>query len=433
MKTELKKLPKSEIEIDFELTAEEFSKYVDRALEHLKDHVKMDGFRQGMVPKEMVEKKVGQENLLMEAGDLAVKESYSKFVKENNLEPIGNPDVQIKKIPASRSFSEGGAKEDTFSFTVKVALLPEIKLPDYKKIASGIKNNEISVTEKEIEDAINYLQKSRAKFSQVNRPAENKDFVEIEYQNEHINQGKIVNDKFILGEGGFLKDFEDNIIGMKSGEEKEFMSKFPENNPNKALTGKESKFKVKMISVQKMELPEINDEFAKSLGVFDSLVALKENLNEGITMEKQETERQRKRGEILSKVSENITFDLPEKMLAYEQEKLFGDLKNQITHNFKISFEDYLIQIKKTEEEIKASFKLEAEKRIKNFLVLREIGKKENIEVSNQELEEEMNKEIKKYSKDQLDKIDIAELREYTKGAIFNEKVFQFLEKLSQN
>src|ERR1043166_3602224 len=120
MKTELKKLPKSEVEIQFELTAQEFEKYFQKGLEHLKSHVKMDGFRKGNVPKEMVEKQVGQENVLMEAGDVAVKEVYPKFVAEQKLEPIGDPEVQIKKI----------AKGSPFEFTVKVSVLPEISLPD---------------------------------------------------------------------------------------------------------------------------------------------------------------------------------------------------------------------------------------------------------------------------------------------------------------
>jgi len=123
---------------------------------------------------------------------------------------------------------------------------------------------------------------------------------------------------------------------------------------------------------------------------------------------------------------------LPEKMVVYEQERLFEDTKNGVASQFKISFEQYLSSIKKTEEEIKKSFRLEAEKRIKNFLTLRQIGKAEKIEVSKEELEDEMNRVAKSYSKEQLEKIDIAQLREYSKGAIFNEKVFQKLETFSQ-
>ncbi len=421
MKTEIKKLPKSELEINFELDEIEFVGFIDKALEHLKGHVKMDGFRKGHVPKEMVEKKVGQENLLMEAGDLAVKDAYTKFVIEQKLEPIGEPEVKITKI----------AKGSPLLFTAKVSVLPDIELPDYKKIVGEIKGLEISVEPKEIDEALIYLQKSRAKFSQIDRAAENKDFVEIEYTNENINSGKVVKDRFILGEGGFMKDFEDNVLGMKAGDEKEFTAKFPDNAPNN-LAGKESSFKVKMLSVQKMELQEINDEFAKSLGMFDSLVKLKENLLGGITLEKKEAELQRKRGEILQKISEKIKFELPEKMVEYEQKRLLEDLKMQVQSQFKLEFEDYLKSVKKTEEEVKATFKLDAEKRIKNFLVLRQIGKAENVEVSEAELDEEANRELKKYSKEQAAKIDIRQLKEYSKGAVFNEKVFQKLESFSK-
>lgn len=422
MNTNIKKLEKSQIEVEFELTAEEFQKHLDSALLKLKDQVKMDGFRKGAVPLKMVEEKIGNENLLMEAGDLAVKKSYSEFVRENNLEPIGDPEVQIKKI----------AKGSPFEFVVKVSVLPEIKLPDYQEIAKKIKVQEIKVDDKEIEDAISYLQKSRAKLSQVDRGAEPKDFVEIEYQNSQINGGKMIKDGFILHEGGFLKDFEDNLLGMKTGEEKQFKAKFPDNTPNKDLAGKESDFLVRMVSVQKMELPEIDDEFAKALGAFDTMVSLKENIKGGITMEKQVGEKQRQRGEILSKISDKITFDLPEKMVDYESIRLFEDFKNQIAQNAKVDFDEYLASVKKSEDEIKKSFKMEAEKRIRNFLVLREIGKAEKIEVTEEELDVEMQNAIKNYSKEQLEKIDINELREYTKGAIYNEKVFQILENYSK-
>ncbi|MEK7664170.1 MAG: trigger factor [Patescibacteria group bacterium] len=434
MKTAKKDLSKSQLEIEFELTAEEFNEYVDRALDHLKSHTKIDGFRQGQVPRDLVEKKVGQENLLMEAGDLAVKKSYAGYINENALEPIGRPEVQIKKI----------AKGNPFLFTVKISILPEVILPNYKEIASQVKAESISVDEKEIEDALSYLQKSRAKFSQIDRGAEVKDFVEIEYSSKDISDGKKIKDRFILGQSRFMRDFEDNILGMKAEDQKEFKVKFPPaSNAERSSAGwdnapnnpgeKESTFKVKMVSVQKIELPEINDEFAKSLGVFDSLVALKSNLKEGITMEKQETEKQKKQGEVLSNIAEKIKFDLPEKMVELEKDRLLHDLKHQVTEQFKMPFGEYLKSVKKTEEEIKNNYKLDAEKRIKNYLVLRQIGKAENVEVSKEEIEEEMNKFIKNYTKEEADKIDIDQLKEYTKDAIMNEKVFQILETLSQN
>jgi trigger factor len=423
MKTNQKKLPKSQIEIEFELTAEEFEHYIGHALSHMKSHVKVDGFRPGQAPNKLVEEKIKPESLLMEAGDHAVRHVYSDYVKDNNLEPIGQPDVKIVKI----------AKGNPFVFTATITVLPDVELPDYKEITKKIKaNKEILVTDEEVQDALNYLQKTRAKFIAKNEEAQKGDFVEIIYQNKDINAGKEVDDKFILGEGGFMKGFEESIVGMKAGEEKEFKVMFPENNPNKGLAGKEGDFKVKLKSVQKMELPEIDNEFAKGMGAFDTLVALKQSMKEGMIIEKTEQEKQRKRGEILEKIGEKVKLELPEAMVDYEKQRLLEDLKNKITQNMKITFEQYLQAVKQTEEALTQTFQKEAEKRLKGFLVLRELGKKENIEVLDAEVEEEVLKSTKIYSKEDLKKIDIEQLKEYTKGVLYNEKVFQKLESFSE-
>jgi trigger factor len=334
---------------------------------------------------------------------------------------MGQPEVQILKI----------AKGSEFVFKAKVTVMPEVELPDYKEIASKIKGKEVSVSEEEVEDALNYLQKSRAKFVAKSDAADKKDFVEIEYQNKDINEGKATKDQFVLGEGGFMPGFEESIVGMKAGEEKEFKAKFLENSARQDLAGKEGDFKVKLNSVQKMELPEISDEFAKSLGGFDSLNALRDNIKEGVTIEKGEAEKQRRRSEILDRIAEQSKFEVPESMVEYEQTRLLEDLKNRITQNMKISFEQYLAAVKQTEAQIKETYKKEAEKRLKEFLVLREIGKRENIQVSEEEADQEVEKSIKNYSKDQISKIDISQLKEYTKGVILNEKIFQKLENLS--
>ncbi|MCX6718250.1 MAG: trigger factor [Candidatus Staskawiczbacteria bacterium] len=424
MKTELKKLEKSQLEITFELTAEEFLEHFSHALEHLKHHVKVDGFREGKAPSSMVEDKLKPEALLMEAGDHAVQHVYTDYILENKLEPVGQPEVSIIKIEKpDLSKVEGGSP---FVFKAVITILPDVELPNYKEIAKSVKGKEISVTEEEIQDSINYLQKTRAKFILKNDVAENKDFVEIEYSCKEIENGKSVKDQFILGEGGLVKGFEENIVGMKAGEEKTFTIKFPEKS---ALAGKDGEFKVKIISVQKMELPEIDDEFAKQMGAFDSLDALKGSMKEGISLEKTEEEKQRVRAEILEKIAEKSKFEMPIAMVEYEQERLLHDLKHKIEDATKISFGEYLASIKKTEEEIKETYKKEAEKRLRGFLVLRELGNKENVEVSDEEVAEEVAKSIKNYSKEQLAKIDINELKEYTKGVIKNEKIFKKLEE----
>ena len=422
MKAEQKKLPKSQIEITFELTLEEFQQHFEHALEHLKSRVKVDGFREGKAPASMVEDKLKPEALLMEAGEHAVQHVYTDYVRENKLEPVGNPEVSIKKI----------AKGSEFVFTAIITVLPDVELPEYKELAKTVKGKEVEVTDQEVLDSINYLQKTRAKFTLKNDPAQLKDFVEIKYNNPEINNGKDVDDKFILGEGGFMKGFETALVGLKAGEEKDVTVMFPENAPRKDLAGKEATFKVKMVGIQKMELPELNDEFAKQMGAFESLTALQVSMKEGITAEKKEEEKQRVRAEILEKIASKSKFEMPEAMVVYEQDRLLHDFKHRVEQSAKISFAEYLASVKQTEEEVKETYRKEAEKRLKGFLVLRELGRKENVEVSETELDEEVKKAIQNYSKEQLAQIDINELKEYTKGVIQNEKIFQILENLSK-
>lgn len=421
MKATQKKLPKSQIEISFELTADEFKEHFEHALEHLKHHVKVDGFRQGKAPASMVQEKLRPEALLMEAGDHAVSHVYHDYIAENKLEPIGNPEVKILKI----------ANGSEFAFTAIITVLPDVELPDYKEIAKAIKGQEISVTDQEVQDALNYLQKTRAKFTEKSEPAENKDFVDIIYQSPDFENGKEFQDKFILGEGGFMKGFEDNIVGMKQGEEKEFKVVFGADAPKKELAGREMQFKVKLVSAKKMELPEINDEFAKQMGAFDTIVALKENMKEGMIAEKTEGEKQRRRGEILEKIAAKSKMEIPEAMINYEKENLMEDLKNRVSQGMKISFDQYLATTKQTEDQLKETFQKEAEKRLQGYLVLRELGRRENIEVSDKEIDEELQKASKNYTKEQLAQIDINQFKEYTKGVLYNEKTFQILESLS--
>lgn len=427
MKHTIKKLPKSQVEIEIEVPSEELEDFISHAKEHLAEHLKIDGFRPGNVPKEMVEGKVGMEQILAEAADMAVNHSYKKVVTENNLEPIAHPEVKVLKL----------AQGNPFIFKITVNVLPEVELGDYKKIASKSIIKEVSATEEEIKDSLEYIKKSRAKYSQLERPAQEKDFVEIEYESPELGTMSVLKDgkgsnktrdQFILSGGGFMPGFEQNIIGMKNNEEKEFSIIFPQAAQRKDLAGKEVHFKVRVISVQKVELPEINDEFAKTLGKFENVAGLMVSVKEGIKMEKEEQEKQIRRNEILEKISEKSKFDLPQSLIDMEKENLFKNFQNKITQNYKLTFDQYLASVKQDEATLKESFAKEAEKKVKNYLVLKEIGKKENVSVTSEEIEKQVNLTLGNYPKEMLAKIDIGELKEYTKGVIFNEKVFQKLE-----
>lgn len=439
MESTVKQLPKSQIELKIEVPINEFNSFIDRATLNLGKDLEVKGFRKGKVPKEIIEKEIGPEKILIEAADLAVRENYQKAVRQlmekNKITPVSEPKIEIQKL------SRGA----NFIFLAKTTILPEIKLPDYKNIAAKVERKETKFEEKEVLEALKWLQKSRAKFALKNQPAQKGDFVEIEYWSPQISsypqnivtekntasQQKGQKDKFILGEGHLLPGFEEQIVGMRAGERKDRISiSIPENHPLKKTVGEKINFKIKVNSVQNVELPEIGNQFAKTLGKFENLESLKKNIKEGLILEKQRAESQRVRREILEKIGQEVKCDIPEVLVEREQSQMLGNLKKNVSDSLKISFADYLSKIKKTEKEISESFLTEARKKVMNFLILREIGKREKIEVSEQELKEEINKMLKQYSDVNRahENLDPEKLKEYTKEAIKNEKIFQLLE-----
>ena len=426
METSIKKLPKSQAEILFEISTEEFKDFIEKTILNLAKDLELKGFRKGKVPKEIIIKKIGQDKILASAVQLAVKENYLRTISQlkDKIEIISRPEVEILSTP---TFNKG------LNFKAKFSVLPEIDLPDYKKIASEAKKRKIFIKEKEVEDALLWLRKSRAKYIFKNQPAEKKDFIEIEFSSPQIEGNLKRHDNFILGEGGFVKGFEENLEKMVAGQEKEFSLTFPENYVQKDLAGKEVRFTVKMKSVQKAIFPEINDQFAQSLGQFENLTTLKESIKKGLKMEKENQESQRVRQAILGKVVENSKIETPEILIETEKKRMLEDIKKVVTNKFKISFPDYLIKIKKTEKEFLDIFSLEVKRKVANFLVLKEISKKEKIEVSENEIKTEINKFLKTYpSVEKVEKeLDREKLKSYYKEAIRNEKVLKFLEELA--
>ena len=409
------------MEIWFEIPAEEFKIYNEKAISNLGEDLEIEGFRKGQAPKEIIIQKIGKEKILTSAVQLAIKENYFKEILTQKLEIISKPEIEIL---SEIDFGKG------LSFRAVFAVVPEIELSDYRKIASEVKGKKIMIGEKEIDDTLSWLQKSRAKFIFENRAAKKGDFVEIEFQSPQIENNSKRKDNFILGQGHFVLGFEENLEGMVPGQEKEFSLKFPENYPQKNLAGSLVNFKMKMNSVQKMELPEINNEFAKSLGKFENLESFKKSIGEGIKIEKENQESQRIRGEILEKIGEKTKMEIPESLVETEKSRMLEDLKRLVSERLKISFEDYLNQIKKTEKELLESFTSEAERKIKHALILREISKREKISVSEEEIKIAVNEFLKNYPvTDKAQKeLDSENLKSYYEEAIRNEKALKLLE-----
>jgi len=414
------------VEIHFEIPAEEFNNYFEKAVSNLSKDLKMDGFRPGKVPVEIIEKELGPGKILEEAANLAAREKYVEVILEEKIEAMGRPEIEVLKL----------AKSNPFEFKASVSVLPEIKLPDYKSVASKIKRKEVGVEKTEIAEALNWLQKSRAKFTAKPGPAAKGNWIEIGLKMKNLDPAKEeapIKDAFLLGEGKLVPGLEEKLEGMVGGEEKEVTLTFPQNHYRKDLAGKQISMQVEMKSVQNRELPQIDDQFAKSLGNFPDLESLEKNIEDGLLSEKKAAESQRLRNEILEKISERSNLEIPDVLIQSEKEKMLDNIKQMYSSpDSPMSFEGYLKDNGKSEKEILESLTPEAKKRVKSFLVLREISKKENIEVSEEEIENEINKMLKSYPdiKKPEKEIDLQRLKEYTEGAIRNEKTFAILENL---
>ncbi|TSC53816.1 MAG: Trigger factor [Parcubacteria group bacterium LiPW_39] len=438
MKTEIKNLPQSEIEINFELDLREWGEFIDEARKELSNNLKINGFRPGHAPKELAEKEIGLGKILEKAADAAVKKTYVDLITGKSIEAIGAPEIQVLKAPAPyRTEGSGaGAADNPFEFKAKVAVMPEVKLGDYQKIAKKTKpkkREEIKVEEKEVDEAVKWLQKSRTKYISVNRPARQGDLVEIDFKAKENGQiiegGESQNHPLILGGGRFVPGFEENLVGLKENEEKKFVLAFPVDFKLPDLAGKTLDFEVKINLVQESQPPELNDDFAKSLGDFSNLAVLQVSVREGLVAEKEQREKEVWRAEILQDIVKNSQVVPPEILIKAELEKMIQEFKASLAE-MGLEMEIYLQNIKKTLPELKEEWLPKAKERVRSALVLREIARLEKIDISPAEVEEEINKILARYSDAETIKnqIDIEQLMEYTKGRLKNEKVFQFLE-----
>jgi len=287
---------------------------------------------------------------------------------------------------------------------------------------------DVSVSAAEIDSALRWLQGSRATYAQVLRPARKGDAVEIDFElssgGKEVENGSIKNHELILGEGGYLPGFEDQLIGMSAGEEKKFSLPTPRGKLD---------CHVKVKAVKDRKLPELNDDFSRSLGKFENLESLKTSIREGLAEEKELKERERIRILMLTKIDERTQFDLPESAIREEIKIMLSELKGALA-GMGLSFETYLQQIKKTAEELEAAFRPEAERRVRYALILRQIAREAQIEPTDEEVKEAADKFLRQFSSPEKAEqaVDPDSLARYTRNVLRNEKTFEFIEKISR-
>ena len=416
-----KQLPKSQVELTIEAPAKDLDSYLDKAAEQISREIKIAGFRPGKAPRKIVQQSVGEFKLWQEAVNLALPHIYVKAILDNKIEAIGQPEIKLEKL----------APNNPLVFEAIVSYLPTLTLPNYKKIK--VAKKKIDIDEKRLGNALQELQRSRAKFAKVDRAAQPGDAVEINFKTflnkVPVDQGESKNHPIVIGEGYFVPGFEEKITGMKAGDKKEFIIRFPKKYHQKELADRDVEFKVEMTNVQKRELPELNDKFAQSLGKFKDLADLKNNIKKNLELEAEEKEKSRLEVAIIEEIAEKTTADLPEVLIQAEVDKMLGELKDNVTISGG-EFTKYLSSIKKTEGDLKKEFREKGEKRALFGLILREISKQEKIQVTDEEITKEIEHTVKHYQYDQemVKKIHSEEYKRYAESLLVNRRVFKLLQ-----
>lgn len=410
MKYEIKEATATKKKVEIEVSAEDFNNYYSQTLKKISANAEIPGFRKGKVPENMVEDRVTKEGVLSEAAETAIRESWARFLAESKEEAISQPQVEIIKI----------AKDNPLIFTAEFEILPEIKLP--KLDSAKVEKSSVEVTDQEVEDAIKWIQQSRAKYSEKISGAEDGDLVEFTFSCLDIENDPEKKDRIVLGKGHYIEGLEDTLRGMKRDEVRQFETQHPQENDKKI------KMSVKVDSVKKVEIPEVNDEWVKSLG-FNTVEELKKDIRGGIKKDKEVAEIQRVREEAIKKLVEKTEIEVPETLIKREQDFMLNNIKERCLSELKISFEEYLKQVKKTEEEITEELEKIAKEKVKGFLVLHQIIKNERIEITEEEISQKIEEMLNQYpNKEEIKKtMDEAQLRLYIEDELKREKAFNLL------
>ncbi len=353
------------MEIEGELESEIFESYFSKALKNLGENLKLDGFRKGKIPESVMLSNIPEISILEEMANLALGEHYPKIIEDEKIDAISRPEIAITKL----------ARKNPLGFKIKTAVLPKIKLPDYKDIAKKVTSKitdaekDITVTEKDLEDTIMDIRKSRAK-------------------KQHMAEAP-------------------SPLQEKAGDE--VGEKIP--HPDPLLKGEGD-----------TELPEFNDEFVQALGPFSGVADFKTKLKENIKLEKENKYREKVRLNIIEKIIENSDIDLPEILVEVEIDKILYRMESDITQ-MGLKFEDYLKHLNKKVEDLRKEFRTEGEKKAKFALILNEMAKVEKIVADQQQVEKEVTQILEHY-KD----ADPERARMHAENVLTNEKIFQFLE-----
>lgn len=422
MTSTLKKIDKNKHELTVEVSKEELLSYITMAENKFADEVKIDGFRKGKAPREKVRQEVGDAVILQEALDAALQSSLSRAIEKEDLEVLKVTDLNIKENSANKLL-----------YSVTVFTFPEVKIGELSQFKA--KRKEVLVDRKEIDNALLEIAASRSKLEDRDKAIEVGDRVEIDFEVTSdglpVEGGVSKNHPVIVGDKKFIPGFEDQLIGMKKGEEKNFSLHAPKDYGYKAIANKKLDFNVKITAVQEIIKPTVDNEFAKSLGRFENVAQLEQSVSQGLLQEKQLKEKQRLRVEILSGILEKSKLEVPDEMIEEKLKEMVESFDQEL-HAKGMELSMYLTHLNKTQDDLEKEWRPEAIKQVSFALILKKMAKTKNIDASQEEVQVKMNELLQMMASRgdiDKDKLNMNIIKENVYNSLVNEKVFEFLEK----
>ena len=389
MSVQVEKLEKNMAKLTVEVPAEEVEKALQAAYMKEKNKISIPGFRKGKVPRAMIEKMYGAAVFYEEAANILIQDNYAAAMEESKEDIVSRPTIDIVQIESGKPFI----------FTAEVAVRPEVTLGKYKGVQ--VTKIDTTVTDEEVEAALEKEQQKNSRTVTVtDRPVANGDTAVIDFEGFvdgiAFEGGKGENHPLEIGSHSFIDTFEDQLVGHNEGDEVEVNVTFPEKYQAADLAGKPAVFKVKINEIKAKELPELNDEFASEVSEFDTLAEYKEDLRKHLEVEKENEAKRTKEDEAIKKIIDKSTMEIPEAMIETQCENMINEFAQRIAQSG-LSMEQYMQFSGMTIDGLKEQVRPEAETRIKSSLVLEQIAKEENIEVSEDEINAEVEKMAAQY------------------------------------
>lgn len=383
--------------IDIKIEGKEWQEALDKAFIKENGKAKIDGFRPGKAPKDVFLKKYGEESLFMSAGDLVIDKAYAKMIEENkDLQIVAQPEMELKSID-----------KNGIEFTFVLTLKPTVTLGKYKDLK--VKKESVEVTKEEIDDAILKMRERFAELEIKDGSVENDDTAVIDFEGFKdgvaFDGGKGEAYSLKIGSNTFIPGFEEQLIGMKKGEEKDIKVTFPEEYHSEDLKGKEVVFKVKVNEIKTTKIPEIGKDFFEDLGFegIDTLEGLEKQVSENIKAHKEHHAEEHYLDSLLEEAAKGVKVEIPEVMIKEEQDRMIGQYEQNLSMQG-ITLEQFYKFTNSDEKALREQMKDEANKRITYRLMLEEIAIQEKIEISEEEASKEAEEMAKKYemSKEEL-------------------------------